>query len=125
MSKYEKYIKAWRTRLAKEQSDLKKRSEELHRIAALSADHLARHFDIKRIYLFGSLAKDTFIHSRSDIDLAVEGLASHLYFKALSALWDGLPSGVELDLVPIEDAHDTLKRQIQTQGILLYERKSV
>lgn len=123
MGKYDKYIETWRVRLAREQDEQKRRIDEMHRIAALCADHLARHFDVKRVYLFGSLVRETFIHARSDIDLAVEGLASHLYFKAISALWDELPPGVELDLVPLEDAYDSLKEKIKTQGKLLYERK--
>jgi predicted nucleotidyltransferase len=123
MGKYDKYIEAWLVRLAKEQDEQNRRIDEMHRIAARCAEHLARHFDVKRVYFFGSLESEKFIHARSDIDLAVEGLASHLYFKALSALWDELPPGVELDLVPLEDAYDSLKEKIKTQGKLLYERK--
>jgi len=123
MGKYDKYIETWRGRFVREKDEQKRQIDEMHRIAILCADHLAKHFDVKRVYLFGSLVREIFIHSRSDIDLAVEGLASHLYFKALSALWDKLPPGVELDLVPFEDAFDSLKEKIKTQGKLLYERK--
>jgi len=98
---------------------------KIRQAAQKCADLLARKFAVERVYLFGSLAEEINIHPQSDIDLAVEGLASHFYFKALSELWDVLPPEIELDLVPLEDAHEKLKEKIINQGKLLYERKSI
>jgi len=123
MGKYDSYIEGWRARMAQEHVEQQKRMTEIRKAVDKCADLLARQFGVQRVYLFGSLVEESLIHARSDIDLAVEGLPSHVYFKALSALWDLLPPGVELDLVPLEDAHDTLREKIKTRGRLLYERK--
>src|SRR6185295_8727318 len=61
-------------------------------------------FGAREVYLFGSLAGQSPWHSRSDIDLAVEGLAPDKYLSALTACYEILPPGVELDLVTLETA---------------------
>lgn len=61
-------------------------------------------FGAREVYVFGSLAGQSPWHSRSDIDLAVEGLAPDLYIPALTACYELLPSGMELDLVTLETA---------------------
>lgn len=121
MGKFDSYLEAWRKRSASQGDQQKRRSEQLLAVATRCADYLVRHFGVQRVYLFGSLVTEAATHSRSDIDLAVEGLPSHLYFKALSGLWDFLPTGVELDLVPIEDADPSLQEKIKMSGKLLYE----
>jgi len=72
--------------------------------------------------LFGSLALHRSAHHRSDIDLAVEGLPPIEYFPALSAIWELLPPGFEIDLVPLEDANPSLVDLIDSEGELLYDR---
>lgn len=78
------------------------------------------------MWLFGSLLQRRFVHSESDIDLAVEGLPPDQYFLSLAALWDMLADTeahftFTLDLVPLEDAQPSLVDLIQTEGDLLYE----
>jgi len=60
-----------------------------------------------------------FVHTRSDIDLAVEGLEGQLYWKALSALWALLPAGTELDLIRLERAWPGLAERARVEGELL------
>jgi hypothetical protein len=60
------------------------------------------------------------VHERSDIDLVVEGLAPGLYMKALTELWDILPAGVDLNLIPFEDAYESLREKAITEGELMY-----
>jgi predicted nucleotidyltransferase len=74
---------------------------------------LKEKFGARDVYVFGSLSGDSPWHSQSDIDLAVEGLAHEDYVPALSALWDLLPDGVELDLVTLEDAPPSLAARIR------------
>jgi predicted nucleotidyltransferase len=59
-------------------------------------------------------------HDRSDIDLVVEGLPAEQYIKALTELYEILPPGVELNLIPFEDAFDSMKRKAVVEGQLLY-----
>ena len=65
---------------------------------------LKEKFDAREAYVFGSLRGDSPWHERSDVDIAVEGLAPGRYIDALVTLYDILPEGMELDLVPLERA---------------------
>jgi len=65
---------------------------------------LKEKFDAREAYLFGSLRGDSPWHERSDVDIAVEGLAPGRYIDALVTLYELLPGGMELDLVPLERA---------------------
>jgi len=81
------------------------RKEELQKLAKRCVSVLKDKYKAKRVFLIGSLVKG-FVHERSDIDLAVEGLPPDLYMEALTELWDILPEGVELNLIPFEDAFE-------------------
>ncbi|MDY7079293.1 MAG: nucleotidyltransferase domain-containing protein [Chloroflexota bacterium] len=76
------------------------------------AELLKSHFGARRVIIFGSLAGQGPWHDRSDIDLAVEGLAPADYFRALSTCWELLPQGINLDLVTLEDARPELRARI-------------
>ena len=95
------------------------RKEELREAADRCISVLRDKYKIKRAFLIGSLAKG-FVHGKSDIDLVVEGLSPDLYMKALTELWDLLPPGVELNLIPFEDAFETLKEKTVNEGELKF-----
>jgi predicted nucleotidyltransferase len=95
------------------------RKEELRKAAERCVSVLRDKYKIKRAFLIGSLVKEI-IHERSDIDLVIEGLAPDLYMKAITELWDILPSGVDLNLIPYEDAFESLRRKAAGEGELLY-----
>ena len=95
------------------------RKEELREAADRCISVLRDKYKIKRAFLIGSLAKG-FVHGKSDIDLVVEGLSPNLYMKALTELWDLLPPGVELNLIPFEDAFETLKEKTVNEGELKF-----
>lgn len=67
------------------------------------ADLLVKQYDVRRVILFGSLARDRFAEE-SDIDLAVEGLPPILYFEVLAQVnritsrWVDLKRWEDLDL---------------------------
>lgn len=73
---------------------------------------LRQRFGVKRVILFGSAAGDAPWHSRSDLDLAVEGLRSEDHLRALNACYELLPPGLELDLVPLESAWPEMRARI-------------
>jgi len=52
--------------------------------------------------------------------MVVEGLSPNLYMKALTELWDLLPAGVELNLIPYEDAFESLKEKAINEGELMF-----
>jgi len=83
-------------------------NDERRKAAEVAAQECMRvlkeKFDARETYLFGSLRGDSPWHERSDVDIAVEGLAPGRYIDALVALYELLPEGMELDLVPLERA---------------------
>jgi len=95
------------------------RKEELRKIAEICVQVLKDKYKVKRVFLIGSLVKGV-VHERSDIDLVVEGLSPDLYIKALTELWDLLPIGIELNLVPFEDAFGSLRKKTLKEGELIY-----
>lgn len=81
-------------------------------LAERCAHLLRERFGARRVVLFGSAAGDAPWHERSDLDLAVEGLAPELYWIALNACYEVLPPGLELDLVLLETAWPTLRERL-------------
>ena len=95
------------------------KKEELIKLAEKCSEILKDKYQAKKIFLIGSLVKGYF-HERSDIDLVVEGLLPELYIKALTELYDLLPPGIELNLIPFEDAFESLKEKTLKEGKVLY-----
>jgi len=96
------------------------RRDQLRKTAERWVSLLRDKYRVKRALLIGSLVKGS-IHERSDIDLVAEGLSPDLHMKALTELWDLLPAGVELNLIPYEDAFESLKEKAINEGELIYE----
>jgi predicted nucleotidyltransferase len=94
------------TRVAEE------RKEQALEAAEACIQLLKERFGARRVILFGSIAGQGPWHGRSDIDLAVEGLTPEEFFPAYSACCDLLPRGLELDLVPLEDAYPEMRARI-------------
>jgi predicted nucleotidyltransferase len=82
------------------------------KIAQSCANLLINQFGAKRVILFGSLSGQTPWHDFSDIDLAVEGLPEGMFFNAYSACRDILPTGLNLDLVPLENTYPEIRARI-------------
>lgn len=123
---YAEYRRAWQRRWREAREQDRKRTEKLREVALVCARLLVDRFGAERVYLFGSLARGHRLHKRSDIDLAVEGLApGRVYWRALSQLWELLLPGVDLDLVPLEDAHPELVDLIHREGELLYADREI
>ena len=99
--------------MATEQLELaEKRKEQALEAAEACIRLLKERFGARRVMLFGSIAGQGTWHGRSDIDLAVEGLAPAEFFPAYSACRDLLPRGLELDLVPLESAYPEMRARI-------------
>jgi predicted nucleotidyltransferase len=90
--------------------------EEARRIAETCARVLRERLGARAVYVVGSAAGESPWHSRSDLDLVVEGLPSDRYLEALSTLWDLLPEGLDLDLIPLEEAPPELVARVRGEG---------
>jgi predicted nucleotidyltransferase len=95
---------------------MKQRQQQGWAVARQAAQILKTEFGVKRVVLFGSMLDANALTWRSDIDLAVLGLAAHDLFKAGAAIDRGHDFGI--DLVPIEDARPHILEAIE-QGVEL------
>ena len=93
--------------------------DKLKKMAMKCAEVLKNNYEVRRIFLFGSVVKGP-VHDRSDIDIVVEGLEPKRYIKALTELYDVLLPGVELNLIPFEDAYESLKNKTIQDGEIIY-----
>lgn len=77
-------------------------------------------WNIKKIYLFGSILHKNEFHYNSDIDIAVEGVS----FKKFSELWFklGLKFPLKIDLINLNDCDEYFKTAIEKRGKLVYEK---
>jgi len=82
---------------------------------------LAERYRVSKIVLIGSCLDEAHFHSRSDIDLCVEGLSDSDYFRALG---DMIAESEEfgVDLIPMEDATERM-RAYCGKGEIVYERQ--
>ena len=100
-----------RTRFAP--GDRERAHRDAHRIASFLRDQGA-----SRVVGFGSaFLPDKRFTTRSDLDLAVEGLPARSFFRTLAraqAMTD-----FQLDLVPLESAHDFMQQAVREEGVLL------
>ena len=87
---------------------------EAVQVAERCAHLLVSQFGAKRVIPFGSVTGVSPWHSRSDIDLAVQGIAPRHFFKAWAALDECLPPGafVEIDLIDLDEVPPTLRAMI-------------
>jgi len=95
------------------------KKEELQKLAKNCTQVLKDKYKVRRVFLVESLVKGV-VHERSDIDLVVESLPPNLYIKALTELWDLLPAKIDLNLIPFEDAFESLKEKTLKEGELIY-----
>jgi len=122
MQKYAEYIVYWCQQREREKLQLEKLWKKAQQIAERCAFLLAKKYEVKKVYVVGSLAEPQRFHFSSDIDLAVEGLKPHLYFSALKDTWKLVPAGMELDLIPLEDIPLERKDFTLSRGKLIYEK---
>jgi predicted nucleotidyltransferase len=94
------------------------RWERAWRVARRAADLLRARFAATRVVTFGSLAHRAGFTAWSDVDLAVWGLASDAYYRAVAEV-TGLSAEFEIDLVIPDDCHPGLRDVIEQEGIPL------
>lgn len=70
----------------------------------------------KEVFIFGSLVNGKF-NENSDIDIAVKGLKSELFYKVASILMFELEN--EIDLIDLDDKNNSFSQMILKVGGLL------
>ncbi len=102
--------------------------DHLRRIRLVPGDRDAAQCDARRIARFlqqqgarrvigigSAFASDRRFTRRSDIDLAVEGLAPEKFFRVSGQAAD--MTGFALDIVPVETATDAMRQAIVREGV--------
>ncbi len=79
---------------------------------------LKRQFGVRKVVLFGSLARMSWFTPGSDVDLAVEGLETRKYWRAWK-LAEEIIADRPVDFVEIESVSDSLKKAIDRYGVEL------
>lgn len=117
------YVTAWKARLAEDEERRMRLFGKAREAAGKAAEVLVEVFGAEQVYLIGSLTSEERFAESSDVDMAVSGLGVEKYFGALSRIWRLFPKGMELDLIPMEEADEYLKSKILTEGVILYDKK--
>jgi predicted nucleotidyltransferase len=97
-----------------------RRAQELRRQKArATARRVARflrdEYGASRVVLFGSMARGGRLGPRSDVDLAVWGLDAEDYYEAVGRVQD-VDGNARVDLVRMEDASDSLRKEVRREG---------
>ena len=92
-------------------------SKEAFDIAKKIASVLYEKYGADKVILHGSLAKGNF-SPWSDIDLAVRGVSTGSFFRAV-AFASGVSKKWKVDVVDVQDCHESLKESILQEGIVL------
>ena len=87
-----------------------------------SIDKIAKQYDVKRMYLFGSYAKGE-AKATSDVDLYMESeLYGMDYFEFIEKLREQLHKKVEVLSQRTIEKDSTIDNEIRKTGVLIYER---
>ena len=123
-NKFDEYIDYWSNLPKKNQQKYTLRKKLMRNYARNCAQILHNKYNAKKVYLIGSLLKNRRIDSHSDIDLVVEGLIESLYFSILNYLYEQIPKeliGIQIDLITIESASNSLIAHTKKFGEILHE----
>ena len=122
IAKWELEIDTYRRTAQRRRAEAERRRQQ--RLAqgwevARKAAHLLRErFSAQRVAAFGSLVHPDRFHKRSDVDLAAWGLDERAYLRAVAAV-TALDSDISVDLIAVEEASDSLRKTIETEGASL------
>ncbi len=85
------------------------------------AKKLGPKYNLRTIYLFGSLLERDSFHLNSDIDIGVKEIESKKYLD----LWGDFEKGLDhkFDLVNMDRCNKRLKNHIEEEGEIIYDRK--
>ena len=97
---------------------MRQRAAQALEAARAAADLIRQRYGATRVCLFGSVLYPERFHERSDVDLAVEGLAPQSYLSAW-ALVNGPGGEFEIDLVTPDMCRPAIWKSAEQEGIEL------
>ena len=108
-------LEAIKKRRAKFRAEIASRRRRAHLAARKAAKLLKTEYRAKEVILFGSLARRVGFTRWSDIDLAVRGIPSEIYLKAMDTVLYLSPE-FKIDLVELESCPPALLKSIEEEG---------
>lgn len=114
-----KYRETAFQRFDAEKKILDQRFSHAWKTARSAAALLKKRGTVKKVAVFGSLLDKSAFHQRSDIDLAVWGLDEKLYFRAVAWLMMDMDTDIDINIVRIEDAKESLRQTIESEGVVI------
>ncbi len=112
-----KYFAAWRKHFAEQDAESRALATKARRDLE-KAVKILRRYDVKRVFLFGSLCQPGRFYPGSDIDLAVEGIHAQLFNRAAADLMMSMDWSV--DLKSLEEVDDSFRSMIIRKGEQIY-----
>ena len=112
----EKYWEALKKREERKKEFLRERFKDAWSIAIKASEILYKKYQAKEVIIFGSLTDFSRFNRWSDIDIAVSGIPSDLYLKAVAEVISLSPD-FKIDLLDIEDCKEFLREIIEKEGI--------
>lgn len=100
------------------EKEINERFDEAWAQVYLISDLLKTKYKAEKVIVFGSLTEKQRFHKRSDIDIAVSGIADENFYKAYGEII-GKVSMIEVDLVDTNDCRDSLLAVIKEEGIVI------
>ena len=91
--------------------------DDAWRVSRTIGDLLSTKYGATSVVVFGSLAKRAWTRF-SDIDIAVSGIPSALFFKAFAEV-DALANQFRIDLLDLDDCGDEIKTHVENEGVAL------
>jgi len=95
----------------------KRQKDALARAKKVAA-HLKERYGVKKVFLYGSLARGNFSHI-SDIDLYIEGFDQEKMYWRMQVEAEEIALPYPLSIVPAEDAFPSLRREVYREGVEL------
>lgn len=115
---YEAYLPHIKKRWLVEQESWEQRRQQAWTAARRIAELLRVLFGAEQVIAFGSLTDAGPFDARSDIDIAVSGIALEDFFRAYAQAMTLSPD-FELDLLDLSDCPQTLRSSILEKGTSL------
>jgi uncharacterized protein len=114
--KIARYRAAALKRQAQEAEEVSQGRHQAWQSARQAAELLRREFNVSRVVVFGSLARESGFNRWSDVDIAAWGIAPEDTFRVIGAVMD-LRTAIPVNLVDVNTARRSLLAVIERDGV--------